>query len=136
MAGKANPAANCETENPWRRRLAGSCVIFAFLLTPGCGRNNQPHVADAAPQIVESGIGDGRFAAEAARDVSVPSSGTSTALMTATSSALDTIPDSGSASDAGTTATGAASGTGAASKNDTGTASETATATGAARLEG
>ena len=112
-----------------KRRLASPCVVLTFIipLTPCCGGGSQPLVADAAPLIAEAGAADGSPAADAAKDASVSSSGTSTALMTATGSASYTVLDTGS-----TTGTGTASktATGTGSATNAGTASKTATGSG------
>ncbi len=130
----------------WKRHLASPCVVFAliFVLVPCCG-SSKPRASDAAPKAAEAGPADGLPAADAARDASIPSSGTGTALTTTTGSASGTALDAGSATGTGTasrtaTGTGSATGTGTASNIATGSGTGTggtggATSTATSRCE-
>ena len=133
----------------WKRRLTSPYAILSLILplAPCCGRGHQPLAADAAPLVAESGAADHwpAVAPDSAQDVSVSSSATDTALMAATDSALDIVPDARSATATATrsktaTATESATDTGAASTTATGTStgtggSGTATSTATSRCE-
>jgi hypothetical protein len=123
-----------------KRGLAGTCLAFVLLLTPCCSQRSQLQAADAAPLVVESGAVDSVPAADVAKDTSISSSGTGTALATTTHSASNTVLDTGSANGTGTasktateTSSATAVGTASNTATDSASGSDTATSTAGSR---
>ena len=122
MRRNANPDAGFT-------QVAVRLLIFTFIfpVIPCCGGNDRLLAADAAPPVAEAGAVDGLPVADAAKDVSISSSGTRTALLTTTGSASNTAPDTVATTGTGTTSQTA---TGTGSATSAGTASNTSTGSG------